>query len=120
MLNLKERIRIARHKRVRKRMVSGADCPRLCVHRSLKNLYIQVIDDQQANTLLSFSTLNKEIKDKLNYAGNISAAQLLGEMAAEKLKQRGISRIVFDRGGYLFHGRIKAVADGLRKGGIVF
>ena len=120
MLNLKERTRIARHRRIRKRLKSKPDRPRLCVHRSLKNLCIQVINDQQANTLFSFSTLNKEIKDKLSYGGNITAAQLLGELAAEKLKKNGITRIVFDNGGYLFHGRIRAVAEGLRKGGIVF
>ena len=120
MLNLKERIRKARHKRVRKRIISSPDCPRVSVHRSLKNLYIQVIDDQKANTLFSLCTLQKEIKDKLGYGGNVAVARLLGEVAAEKLKQKGITKIVFDRGGYLFHGRIKAVAEGLRKGGIVF
>ena len=120
MLDLKERARIARHKRVRKRLGSSPNCARLCVHRSLKNLYIQAIDDQQGNTIFSFSTLNKEIKDKLGYGGNVAAAQLLGEITAEKLKKQGITRIVFDRGGYLYHGRIKTVAESLRKGGIVF
>ncbi len=120
MLNLKEKIRIARHKRIRKRMKSTPDCPRLSVHRSLKNLYFQVIDDQKANTLFYFSTLNKEIKDKFSYRGNVVTAELLGRVAAEKLKEKGIKKIVFDRGGYLFHGRIKALAEGLRKGGIVF
>ena len=120
MLDLKERVRIARHRRIRKRTKSNPDCPRLCVHRSLKNLYIQVIDDQRANTLLSISTLNKEVKDKLDYGGNNVAAQILGELVAQKLKQKGINKIVFDRGGYLFHGRIKTVAEALRKGGIIF
>ena len=123
MLNLKEKVRIARHKRIRKQLKSSSDCPRLCVHRSLKNLYIQVIDDKKAHTLFSFSTLNnkdKGLKDKSIYAGNLAAAQLLGVKAAEKLKQKGINKVVFDRGGYFFHGRIKAVAEGLRKGGIVF
>ena len=120
MLDLKVRMRAARHRRIRKRMKSMPDCPRLCVHRSLKNLYIQVIDDRQANTLVSLSTLNKEIKDKQIYGGNIAAAQILGEVAAQKLKQKGINKIVFDRGGYVFHGRIKTLAESLRKGGIVF
>ncbi len=120
MLDLKEKIRIARHKRIRKRVKSSPDYPRLAVHRSLKNLYIRVIDDHQGNTLFSFSTLDKEIKDKLGYGGNVAAAKLLGEVTAEKLKQNKITKIVFDRGGYLFHGRIKAVAEGLKKGGIVF
>jgi large subunit ribosomal protein L18 len=116
----KEKVRIARHKRIRKRLSSAKDRPRLSVHRSLKNIYLQVIDDQNANTLLSFSTLDKEIRARLGYGGNIAAAGLLGELAAEKLKQKGISKIIFDRGGYVFHGRIKAVADGLRKGGLIF
>jgi large subunit ribosomal protein L18 len=120
MLDLKEKTRIARHKRIRKRIKSIPDYPRLAVHRSLKNVYIQVIDDQRANALLSFSTLNKEIKDKLGYGGNVAAARLLGEVTAEKLKKKGITKIIFDRGGYFFHGRIKAVAEGLRKGGLVF
>ena len=120
MLNLKEKVRIARHRRNRKRIKSSNDRLRFCVHRSLKNLYIQVIDDQKANTVFSFSTLNKEIKDKTRYAGNVKGAMLLGELAAEKLKQKGIKKLVFDCGGCLYHGRIKAVAEGLRKGGIVF
>ncbi len=120
MLDLKEKVRLARHKRIRKRMKSGLDYLRLCVHRNSKNLYIQVIDDQKANTLFSYSTLNKEIKEKCGYGGNVAAAQLLGEVVAEKLKHKGVTKIIFDRGGYLFHGRIKALAEGLRKKGMVF
>ena len=121
MLNLKEKIRVARHKRIRKRVKSSPDCPRLCVHRSLKNLYFQVIDDKQTHTMFSFSTLNnKQAGDKFSYGGNIAAAGLLGVKSAEKLKQKGINKVVFDRGGYIFHGRIKALAEGLKKGGIVF
>ena len=120
MVKLKERIRIARHQRLRKRVKSSPDYPRLCVHRSLKNLYIQIVDDQLTNTLFSLSTLNKEIKNKLGYGGNINAAKLLGQVVAERLKEKGINRIVFDRGGYFFHGRIKAIAEGLKKGGIIF
>jgi large subunit ribosomal protein L18 len=120
MLSLKERKRIARHRRIRKRIKSTPGCPRLCVHRSLKNLYLQVIDDGAGNTLHSFSTLKKEIKDKIPYRGNVAAAELLGEVVAKRLKQEGINRIVFDRAGYPFHGRVKALAERLRKGGIVF
>ena len=120
MRNLKEKKRLARHKRIRKRLESCPDSPRLSVHRSLKNLYIQVVDDQKANTLLSISSLGKEIKNNIGYGGNISAAGRLGELAAEELKKKGIGKIIFDRGGYIFHGRIKAFADGLKKGGINF
>ena len=119
MLNLKEKVRIARHKRGRQHIKSNAACPRLSVHRSLKNIYIQAIDDQRANTLFSFSTLDKEIRQKIKYGGNVAAAEVLGQMVADKLKQKGIARVIFDRGGYLYHGRVKAFAEGLRKGGIL-
>ena len=120
MVKLKEKKRIARHKRIRKKVYSEKERHRVCVHRSLKNIYIQVVDDLKANTLLSCSTLNQEVKGKIGFGGNAAAAQVLGEVAAEKLKQKGITKIVFDRGGYLYHGRVKALADGLRKGGIIF
>lgn len=94
--------------------------PRLCVHRSLKNLYVQVVDDAEAKTLFSISTQSKELKDKVGYGGNKSAADSLGNAAAQKLKQKGITQVIFDRGGYAYHGRIKALAESLRKGGIVF
>jgi len=119
MLSLKEKIRIARHKRSRQRIRSSAKYPRLCIHRSYKNIYIQAIDDKHALTLFSLSTLNKEIKEKIKYGGNITAAGLLGQVVADKLKQKGITKVVFDRGGYLYHGRIKAFAEGLRKAGII-
>ena len=120
MAKTKESKRAARHSRIRKHLKSASDRPRLCVHRSLKNIFIQVIDDQQSKTLLSCSTLHKEIKAKTGYAGNINAASILGEMVAQKLKEKNVKTIIFDRGGYLYHGRVKAVAEGLRKGGIVF
>ncbi len=121
MLNFNGKLREVRHRRIRKKVKSKkSECPRLSVYRSLKNIYIQVVDDEYSHTLFSFSTLNKEIKDKLKYCGNISAANLLGEVAAQKLKSKGITKVVFDRGGCFYHGRIKAVADGLRKGGILF
>lgn len=115
-----ERRRIARHERIRKRLRSLPGRPRLCVHRSLKNLYVQVVDDTEARTLFSMSTLSKELRDKLGYGGNKSAAELLGNTAAQKLKEKGITQVIFDRGGYAYHGRIKALAESLRKAGIVF
>ena len=118
MLNIKEYKRIARHKRIRKRLKSKPDAPRLCVRRSLKNLYIQLIDDSQSKTVFAFSTLNKEIKKTLKYTGNVKAAEAMGQMAADKLKKKGITRIIFDRGGYKFHGRIKSFVESLKKGGI--
>lgn len=105
---------------MRRHLQGQPDRPRLCVHRSHKQLYIQVIDDQEAKTLFSASTLNKELNTKPGYGGNITAAQQLGDFTAEKLKQKGIIRVVFDRGGYLYHGRIKALAESLKKAGVTF
>lgn len=96
------------------------DKPRLIVHRSSKNLSAQIIDDTKNKTLFSFSTLDKEIKQKFPAAGNIKAAEYLGQVFAAKAKEKGIARIIFDRAGYLYHGRIKAFADALRKGGLEF
>ncbi|MEA1939273.1 MAG: 50S ribosomal protein L18 [Candidatus Caldatribacteriota bacterium] len=112
--------RIKRHKRVRKTIFGKSERPRLCVFRSLKNIYIQAIDDQKEVTLVSASTLNPEIKEKTKYQGNVKAAELLGSLMAVKLKEKGIKKVVFDRGGYLYHGRVKALAESIKKGKIIF
>jgi large subunit ribosomal protein L18 len=106
--------RIKRHKRVRKNISGSSERPRLCIFRSLRHIYAQVIDDRKGKTLVSLSTLNPEIK------GNIKAAEMLGSLLAKKLEEQGINKVVFDRGGYLYHGRVKAVAESARKGKIVF
>jgi len=112
--------RIKRHKRVRKNISGSSERPRLCIFRSLKHIYAQVIDDRKRITLVSLSTLNPEIKRKEKYQGNIKAAKMLGSLLAKKLEEKGIKKVVFDRGGYLYHGRVKAVAESTRKGKIVF
>jgi len=94
--------------------------PRLVVHRSLKNLSAQVIDDTKKKTIFSYSTLAKEIKQKFPSGGNIKAAEYLGQLFAQKAKEKGITSIIFDRAGYLYHGRIKVFAESLRKGGLEF
>ncbi len=94
--------------------------PRLIMFRSLKHLYAQVIDDTKNKTIFSLSTLDKDVKQKFVSAGNIKAAQFFGEVFANKAKEKGITRIVFDRAGYLYHGRIKVFAEALRKGGLEF
>jgi large subunit ribosomal protein L18 len=94
--------------------------PRLVISRSLENLSAQVIDDAQNKTLFSLSTLDKEIRSRFPSAGNIKAAEFFGEVFARKTKEKGISRIIFDRAGYLYHGRVKAFAEALRKGGLEF
>lgn len=112
--------RIKRHKRVRKNISGRSERPRLCIFRSLKHIYAQVIDDREGTTLVSLSTLNPEVKGKEKYQGNIKAAKMLGSLLAKKLEEKGIKKVVFDRGGYLYHGRVKAVAESTRKGKIVF
>lgn len=92
----------------------------MSVHRSLTNLYGQVIDDASSRTLFSLSTRDKEIKAKFPYGGNVKAAAFLGEVFARRAKEKGITRVVFDRGGYLFHGRVRAFAEALRKAGMDF
>ncbi len=115
----RETQRFRRHIRIREKISGDARMPRLVVHRSLKNMYAQLIDDTDAKTLLSASTLDKEIKQKVGYGGNVKAAAFLGEVFAKRVKEKGFQKVVFDRGGYLYHGRVKAFADGLRKGGLV-
>jgi large subunit ribosomal protein L18 len=101
--------------------MQGTDkAPRLVLHRSLKHLLAEVIDDAKNKTLFSLSTLDKEIRQKFPSSGNIKAAEFFGEVFSRRAKEKGINRIVFDRAGYLYHGRVKAFADALRKGGLEF
>jgi len=111
--------RVRRHKRIRKKVLGTQDRPRLSVFRSLKNISVQLIDDENNSTLLTCTTQQKEIKEQVKGA-NAKTAALLGELVAKKAKEKGIEKVVFDRGGYLYHGRVKAVAEAARKGGLVF
>jgi large subunit ribosomal protein L18 len=120
MRDKKETLRLKRHHRIRLRMSGDGERPRLVVHRSLKNFYAQVIDDTENKILFSLSTLDKDVKQKFPCAGNLKATQFFGEVFANKAKEKGITKIIFDRAGYLYHGRIKAFTDALRKGGLVF
>ena len=109
--------RIQRHKRVRGKISGTAERPRLCVFRSAKNIYAQLIDDVAGATLASASTLDKGAKD---FGGNKEAAKKVGKLIAENAKKVGITEVVFDRGGYLFHGRVKELADSARENGLKF
>lgn len=120
MKNKKGQSRLKRHRRIRLRMLGTGERPRLIINRSLKNLSAQLIDDTKDKTLFSLSTLDKGIRQKFSGAGNIKAAQLFAEIFAGRLKEKGITKIIFDRCGYLYHGRIKAFAENLRKGGLEF
>lgn len=120
MKDKKELLRLKRHRRIRISMFGTPERPRLIVHRSLKNLSAQIIDDTKNTTLFSLSTLDKGIKQRFNSAGNTKTAGLFGEIFAQKAKEKGITKIIFDRAGYLYHGRIKAFAESLRKSGMEF
>ena len=109
--------RLKRHKRVRGKISGTAERPRLNVFRSEKNIYAQVIDDVAGNTLVSASSLDKAIEGN---GGNKEGARKVGEMIAQAAKAKGIENVVFDRGGYLYHGRVQELADGAREGGLKF
>ena len=109
--------RLNRHKRVRGKISGTAECPRLNVFRSTKNIYAQIIDDVKGVTLVAASSLDKEFNGN---GGNKEAARKVGEMIAKRAAEKGISQVVFDRGGYIFHGRVKELADGAREGGLKF
>jgi len=112
--------RKARQTRVRKKISGTPERPRLNVYRSLKNIYVQIIDDVNGNTLVSASSKDKELVGKIENGGNKKSAKLVGELIAKKAIEKGIENVVFDRAGYLYHGRIKELADGARKAGLKF
>ena len=116
----KKEKRLARHARVRKHISGTPERPRHCVFKSAKNIYAQVIDDTTGNTLVSASTLDKDIKAEAAYGGNKAAAKLVGESVGRKALEKGIETVAFDRGGFLFHGRVKELADGAREAGLKF
>ena len=109
-----------RHTRVRKHLSGTPQRPRLNVFRSLNHIYAQIINDETGTTLVSASTMDKEISAMLNYGGNIKAAQVVGKVVAERAVAKGISKVVFDRGGYLYHGRVAALAAAAREAGLEF
>lgn len=122
MLNKPDRkaLRDNRRQRVRKKISGTAQRPRLNVFRSLNNIYAQLIDDDKGATLASASTLAPELKGKLSSCSNIAAATAVGDLLAKKALEAGIKSVVFDRAGYIYHGRIKALADAARAGGLEF
>ena len=119
-MKTKEEARAKRHGRFRKKISGTPERPRLVVRRSLKNMMVQVIDDTKAHTICSFSTTDKAFSKTIEKATKTERAEKLGAFFAPKLKEKGIKKIAFDRGGYQYHGRVKALADSLRKAGIEF
>ena len=120
MISVKEHKRVFRHERIRKDMAGTPERPRLCVHRSLNNLQAQIIDDSAGRIILGKSTLAKDVRAKTKTGGNVGAAAILGETLAAEAVKKGITKVRFDRGGYLYHGRIKAFAEAARKAGLEF
>ncbi|HAV76821.1 MAG TPA: 50S ribosomal protein L18 [Anaerolineae bacterium] len=112
--------RMRRHTRVRKNLAGTAQRPRLNVFRSITGIYAQVIDDQAGNTLVSASTVEKDLRDQTKGMKKSEQAKLIGQKVAERAKTKGITSVVFDRGGYRYVGRVKALADGAREGGLQF
>lgn len=109
-----------RHLRVRNKVTGTAQRPRLNVYRSSKNIYAQIIDDVNGKTLVAASSLDQQIKDQANYGGNKEAAKLVGKLIAQRALKQSIEEVVFDRGGYIYHGRVQELAEGAREAGLKF
>ncbi len=118
--NSKNKVRQRRHIRVRKKIVGTPERPRLNVFRSLSNMYAQIIDDTTGKTLVSASTLDKAIKEKIDFGGNVEASKEVGKLVAERALAAGINTVVFDRGGYIYHGRVASLAEAAREAGLNF
>jgi large subunit ribosomal protein L18 len=114
----KNQIRVRVHQRLRKRVLGAGERPRLAVFRSIKHIYAQVIDDRRGHTLAAASSAEKPAG--IANGGNLAGARDVGRLVAERAKSKGINKVVFDRGGYLYHGRVKALADAAREGGLEF
>ncbi len=109
-----------RHLRVRKNIIGTAERPRLNVFRSLSHIYAQIINDNTGATLVSASTMDKEVSQAVQYGGNIEAAKAVGAAVAKRALEKGITQVVFDRGGYIYHGRVAALAEAAREAGLEF
>ncbi len=116
----KDAVRKRRHFRIRRRLSGTQERPRLNVFRSEQHIYAQVIDDVAGRTIVSASTVEKSVREQIQHGNTVEAAQAIGKLVAERAKEKGISAVVFDRGGYLYHGRIQALADAAREAGLEF
>jgi large subunit ribosomal protein L18 len=121
MIKKNKNIRLRSKIKIRKKVSGLKERPRLTIYRSLNNMYAQLIDDSEGNTLVSASSMSKELKDELkNSKGKIGKSKMVGVLIAKKALEKNISEVVFDRNGYRYHGRVKAIADGAREGGLKF
>jgi large subunit ribosomal protein L18 len=119
-LNQKTQARLKRKKRIRKKLIGSADRPRLCVFRSAKHIYAQIIDDSQGKTLAAASSTEKVVHEKSEASKKVDYAGTVGEMIGQRAMEKGVKKVVFDRNGFLYHGRIKALSEGARKAGLKF
>jgi large subunit ribosomal protein L18 len=108
------------HVRMRKRVVGTPERPRLCVHRSTRHIRAQVIDDAVGRTIVSASSLDKDVRAQIRGGGNIAASKVVGKVVAERARSKGVEQVVFDRGGYQYHGRVQALAEAAREAGLKF
>ena len=108
------------HVRMRKKLAGTPERPRLCVNRSSKHIRVQVVDDATSRTIVSASSLDKEVREKIKGGGNIAASKVVGKIIAERARAKGVEQVVFDRGGYQYHGRVKALAEAAREAGLKF
>lgn len=116
----KSKIRVNKHRRIRNRLSGTPERPRLAVFRSNNHMYAQIIDDKAGNTLVSASTLEKDVKAELEKTNNVDAAAYVGTVVAKRALEKGITTVVFDRSGYIYHGKVAALAEAAREAGLVF
>ncbi|MDR1875645.1 MAG: 50S ribosomal protein L18 [Synergistaceae bacterium] len=113
-------MRVVRHRRLRRTLSGTAGVPRMAVYHSLSHIYVQIIDDDLGHTLVSASTLEKTVQGGLKGTCNVETARVIGKLAAERARAKGIESVVFDRGGHMYHGKVKALADAAREAGLRF
>ena len=119
-LNFKKQARLKRKKRIRKNLIGTQERPRLSVFRSSKHIYAQIIDDTDGHTLVAASSMEKVVKEHSEFENKIAVADFVGKLIGERAIKKGINKVVFDRNGFLYHGRVKAVSDGAREKGLDF
>ena len=120
MLNLKTQARLKRKKRIRKKVVGTENRPRLCVFRSAKHIYAQVIDDSRSQTIIAASSVEKAVRENPESKNKVTTANLVGKILGQRAREKGVKKVVFDRNGFLYHGRVKAVSEGARETGLEF
>ena len=119
-MNHRKQARLKRKKRIRKNIIGTSEKPRLSVYRSAKHIYAQIIDDSKGQTLVSASSLEKAVKDNPDIKKKVDAANTVGKLIGERAAGKGVKQVVFDRNGFLYHGRVKAVSEGAREAGLTF